>query len=468
MINNKWKHVELPFGNGRVKIKAPPHADALKLVHCAALADPEKTIENSLRHPIASPSLAEITRQKVRANKNAQAVIVVSDNTRPVPYKGSSGILEPIIKILSKKGIKNLNILVANGTHRALDEAELKKFLPDRIFAGDIRVINHLCREKHELRLIGKTPRGSEIWINRHYLDADIKILTGLVEPHFMAGFSGGRKSICPGLIGEASTYIFHGPQLMADQYSDSLNLKKNPCHEESLAMARAAGADFMVNVTLNGENRVTGVFAGDMEKAHLAAIAKVKNDNAIGIAHEYDLVITHAGFVGINHYQAAKAAVEAAKAVKRGGTIILLANNTDKDPVGSSNYKAVLPLLRRLGPDGLNARLGSNAWAFIPEQWEVQMWARVLKKLGSCGKLIYCSPQLTGPDFEADGLPGTDGGSGLEISKDTDTAEIAQSMAQRAIEEFYAENTKGRIAILEEGPYGVPFLKKTPKRTID
>jgi len=457
---NKCKNVKLLFGTGRLKINVPPQADILKLAHCAALSNPKKAIENILRNPISSLPLAEIARKKVQANKNTKAVIVVSDNTRPVPYQGKSGILEPVIKTLQEQNIKDLAILVANGTHRPLAEAELKKFLPAHIFKSGIPVINHLCREKRELRLIGRTPRGSEIWINRHYLDADLKILTGLVEPHFMAGFSGGRKSICPGLIGEESTYIFHGPQFMSDARSTSLNLKHNPCHEEALAMARAAGADFIVNVTLDGANRLTGVFAGDMEKAHLAAIAKVKKDNAILIRQEYDLVITHAGFVGINHYQAAKCAVEAAKAVKKGGTIVLLANNTDKDPVGSPNYKKALPLLRLLNPKGFTARIHSAEWTFIPDQWEVQMWARVFQKLASQGKLIYCSPQLTGPAFDTNGLPGTDGGSGVKISGVLPMAKMARAMAQKAVDEFCSENPDGRIAVLLDGPYGVPLLK--------
>jgi hypothetical protein len=273
-------------------------------------------------------------------------------------------------------------------------------------------------------------------------LDAGIRILTGLVEPHFMAGFSGGRKSICPGIVGQETTYIFHGPDLMADPRSDSLVLEGNPCHEESLAVARLAPPDFCINVTINDAKALTGVFAGDMEVAHQAAAERSRLDNAIPISAEYDMVVTHAGFVGINHYQAAKAACEGVKAVKPGGTLVLLADHADLDPVGSANYRRVLPLLRELGPEGLVRRLRSPDWTFVPEQWEVQMWGRALAKLGSHANLLYCAPQLTGPVFAARGLPGMDGGS-----------------AQEALDTVLARNPGATVAVLKEGPYGVPVL---------
>ena len=143
-------------------------------------------------------------------------------------------------------------MLVATGTHRPLGDAELRTLLPESLFDGRIAIVNHDCRDRESLRHLGRTARGTEVWVNRRYLDADLKILTGLVEPHFMAGVSGGAKAICPGLVGEAVTYGFHSAAMMADPGSRSLHLKDNPCYEEARAVAAMAGADFVVNATIN------------------------------------------------------------------------------------------------------------------------------------------------------------------------------------------------------------------------
>jgi hypothetical protein len=172
-----------------------------------------------------------------------------------------------------------------------------------------------------------------------------------------------------------------------------------------------------------------------------------------VRIENEYDVVVTHAGFSGINHYQAAKAAVEASRAVRRGGTLILVANHTDVDPVGGPNYRQVLPLLRQLGPDGFDRRILAADWKFIPEQWEVQMWARAFRKLGPAGRLIYCAPRVTGNVFVERGLPGIDGGEGLTGLCGRD---LAEAMVQRAMDRFVSG---GRVAVLADGPYVVPLL---------
>jgi hypothetical protein len=334
-----------------------------------------------------------------------------------------------------------------------MTETELRRMLPEAAFCDGVTVTNHRCTETAELRKIGRTKRSTEVWINRRYLDADIKILTGLVEPHFMAGVSGGAKSICPGLVGEQVTYIFHGAAMMSDPRADSLALEGNPCREESRAVAGMAGVDFIINVTIDRNKQVTGVFAGDLDCAYHAATRKALSEVVIPFTQPYDFVLTHSGFVGINHYQAAKAAVEAARAVVPGGTLILAANLTDAHPVGGVNYRRVLPLLRELGHDGAEQRLFAEDWKFIPEQWEIQMWARVFRRLGPNGKFILCSPQLTGDKFTEYGIHGQDGGAGL-----TGTGrELAEAMIQRILQRIQPRH---RLALLADGPYGVPQHK--------
>ena len=232
--------------------------------------------------------------------------------------------------------------------------------------------------------------------------------------------------------------------------------MEDNPCQAEALEVATLAGVDFMVNVTINRERRLTGVFAGALVPAHRAAATRVMDESVIPIAREYDVVVTHAGFVGINHYQAAKAAVEGARAVRTGGTLILTANNTDREPVGGADYRRLLPLLAELGIDELERQLLAPDWTFVPEQWELQMWGRALRKLGRPEGLVYCSPQLTGVAFR--GLPGRDGGAGLVGLAGRD---LAEAMVQRALDETLATTPGVRMAVLVDGPYGVPRVSK-------
>jgi nickel-dependent lactate racemase len=449
--------IELEFGAQALALRLPAHSDVLTLPADTPLPDPAAAIRQALAQPIGTPPLGELAR-RIRLDKpDPAAVIVISDNTRPVPYRGPQGILMPIIEVLRAGGVGRIEILVATGTHRALRAAELRAMLPDEVFDGRIVITNHVCTDAAMLRTIGRTPSGTEISINSHYLDADLKILTGLVEPHFMAGASGGPKAVCPGLVGEPVTCEFHGAALMADERCGSLLCDDNPCHALSLAVAELAGVDFIVNVTLDGAKRLTGVYAGDVRQAHRAAIERIKRAGAIRIAAEYDLVVTHAGFAGINHYQAAKAALEASKAVKPGGTIVMAAHHTDVDPVGGANYRRLLPMLGELGSDGCVDRYFAADWTFVPEQWQVQMWARAFRKLGDFAKLVYCAPSLTGEPFVQRGIPGRDGGAGLPCS--ADERAFAELMVQRAVDDFMRAHPAASVAVLADGPYGVPII---------
>ncbi len=453
---------ELEFGAETLRLLFPDSVKLLAMSPDSPLPNPAAAIRQALMRPIETPSLRDLACRKKTACADPRAVIVVSDNTRPVPYRGPSGILRPIIETLRSAGVRRIEVLVATGMHRSLRPEELRAMLPDAVLDDAIVVTNHVATNMAQLRTIGRTARGTSALVNTRYLDADIKILTGLVEPHFMAGASGGPKSICPGLVGEQVTQVFHGAALMHDERCASLNCRDNPCHAESMAVAEMAGADFIVNVTLNGAKELTGVFAGDLRAAHGAAVDRVMTSNAIRIEREYDVVVTHAGFAGINHYQAAKAAVEAVKAVRPGGTLILAAHHTDTDPVGGSGYRRLLPMLRRDGPEECTRCFMDPAWKFVPEQWEIQMWGRAFRKLGAMDRLIYCAPRLTGDRFRQNQLPGRDGGAGLSSGvSDRDTAE---AMVQRALDDYLRNHPAAAIAVLPDGPYGVPLPGSPPR----
>lgn len=462
--------VALDLGRSRVRISVPPDADVLSMTEPGPLADPQSAIHHALDNPIGSEPLSVIVRRAVAANPDATAVVVVSDNTRPVPYSGEQGILWPVVSTLLDNGVKatNLVVLVATGTHRALCTQELMDMLDRRIFDNGICVVNHDCRADN-LAYLCKTSRGSCVHINRLYLEADLKILTGLVESHFMAGVSGGRKSVCPGLISESSTYVFHGPELLESSNARDLVLEGNPVHEESLEVAEAAGVDFIVNVTLNSRMELTGVFAGDLRRAHESAALYLSRYVSIPIERKYDLVVTHAGFVGVNHYQAAKAAVVALPALAETcSRLIMIADHSDPLPLGSSKYRTVLHLLKLLGAERFVKLIFSEDWVFIPEQWQVQMWAKVFRKL-EMRHLIYAAAGLSADDECV--IPGV---TALEYLREkrcgarsfSSLEEVAQAAIWAAADELRSlKGTEPSIAILKDGPYGIVGERCTCQR---
>lgn len=451
----------LPFGPKNIALTFSDEVEVLSMGTPVALADPGQAVQDALNDSIGSPGLDEVIAHKMSSGEDLSAVIVISDNTRPVPYRGESGILWPIIERLLKQGVRaeKIIVLVATGMHRGLTDDEISSMLDARVLEAGVQVINHNCQDNERLVHLGQTKRGSEIYINRLYLDADIKILTGLVESHFMAGASGGRKSICPGIIGEASTFVFHGAPMMADPNTTDLLLEGNPCHEESFEVANKAGADYIVNVTLDHEFNLTGVFAGHLKDAHEAAVEHLKTYTAVPWSGEYDVVLTHAGFVGINHYQAAKAGTVAARIVKPGGHVLMVANTTDTDVVGSLAYRTVLQILKLSGPEALEKTLLSPDWKFIPEQWQVQMWARLFKKI-PLENFHYYSPQFTDADYRV-----CAGGRLAELANvdavSVEPETLIPELFEKALAKLQSQHTGPeplRVAYLKDGPYGIPL----------
>lgn len=450
------QRMQLSFADELLELELPDSVEVLGMSAPRTLPDPAAAVERALDVPVGTPPLRELARRLLADRPEARAVVVISDNTRPVPYSGEQGILWPVVRRLREAGFppERIRILVAAGTHRPLGEAELRRMLDPRVFELGLQILNHRAEQRDLLVHLGRTSQGEEVYINRHYMEADLRILTGLVESHFLAGASGGRKSICPGLIGEQSTYRFHSAQMLDHPAARDLNLAGNPCHEEALEVARLAGADFIVNVTLDPRFRLTGVFAGELEQAHLRAFEHLCSYAAVPFRAPYDLVITHAGFVGINHYQSVKAGLAALPAVGEGGRMLILAANTDVDPVGSARYRSVLTLLTLIGVERFRRLIFSPDWSFIPEQWEVQAWARILDRLGPEG-LIYYSPHLASADAAI--LPGVDGNRYLppELRHKREPGSLGRGV--QAVVRGVLESVRSpRIAFLSDGPYGI------------
>lgn len=446
------------FGRIQVPVSLPDGTDILRMGRSRVLASPAAAIRDAIRTPLGTPPLAEIVRQTLRAKPDAQAVIVISDNTRPVPYTGESGILLPLIEELLEAGLSTsqISLLVATGTHHAMRPETVRELLDPRVLALGLPLYNHDCRDFSQLVSVGKTRIGGEILLNRRYVESDIKILTGLVESHFMAGASGGRKSICPGLLAERSIHVLHGASILSSPQAADLILEGNPVHEEALDVARMGGCDFIVNVTLDAAYRLTGVFCGDLDKAHRAAVNMLKTYAAIPSKSRYDLVISQTGYAGINHYQAAKAALVCASLLEREGICILAASHPDTDPIGGDNYKKMMRLLGELGSESFLDTILDPSWTFVPEQWEAQMWTRLFK-ISPPENLYYCSLEIPEADF--DWLPGSDARS-FAPGADSLTL-LVKGALDRALP--WLEKRLGRtprIVALPDGPYGIPFLR--------
>jgi len=458
-----WKDVRLEHGKDFLMVRIPSYCDILKLRGAAALANPKQEIENALSKPIESQPIENIIASHKSPSETSVA-IAVSDDTRPVPYNGEreDGIILPLLRRLERIGVKskNIKIVVATGTHLSTSQ-EWKKEAFGEFINTRYKILDH-DSSSSDLSCLGSID-GVEVKINREFLKADTHIITGLVEPHFMAGFSGGRKAICPGLVNWETTHFLHSAEFMESPNATNLVLKGNPCHDFASKVAHRARVDFSVNVTLNGEGKVTGVFAGHVDRAYYEAVAKAKMQSTIPVNREYDIVLTQGGSVATNHYQAAKAAYGVIPIIKRGGIVILVAHNSSEEPVGKDGYIKGMEALGQIGPGRFARVIKSGGWRFIPDQWQVQKWDQFFSKIGDFDGLIYCTTNIPPRDLKE--LPGK---SGYELvgEKNVKIDEILQTAIFYGIRKMERRTAgKPSMALVREGPYAVPL--KTDRRSM-
>lgn len=459
-----WKKIEVEFGDEFLEISVPPDCEILHMKKMPPLADPKEEISKALNNPIGTPKLEEIIRSKDKPVHEVTVCVTVSDITRPVPYKGENGVLLPLLEIIEGAGIQrhNLVLVVGNGMHRA-STIEEKLFMFGKEVVENYRIVDHNCGDLSSQVLAAHTSKGTEVHVNKTFYDADVKIVTGLVESHFMAGISGGRKGVCPALVNTTTIQKFHGAEFLEHPNATNLVLEGNPCHEEALEVAQTVGVDFLVNTTLGHRLSITEVFAGGLVEAHLAAFEAMREFVQVPIGEPFDIVLTHAGYVGRDHYQSAKCAVGAMPAVKEKGIMVIAANNVDAVPIGSPEYKTLLHLLKILGPDRYVSILRHPGWLFTKDQWEPEMWGKPIRKLGEDG-LIYCAPHISEEDYKI--IPGISGYDFIDGDiHSSSTRKKAEAMCQNAI--IYAvhhprfRGARPTIAFVAEGPYAIPFLKQ-------
>lgn len=277
------------------------------------LDDEPAAITHALRNPLGNRLLAEAVHPCDRV------VVIVTDNTRACP---DDRILPPLLAELQRVvSPEQITIVVALGLHPPLDREQLCALLGTEIVEG-YRVVNH---DPDSVVNIGTTTRGTPVDINPIVVDADFRVSTGFIEPHFFAGFSGGRKSIAPGVFGLKSAYVNHGYRMVADPRARAGVLKDNPIHEDMVEQARMARLDFIVNVLLNDDKQITHVFAGDLEAAHEAGCAAALKIVGADVPHRVDIAITtNSGApLDLDLYQTIKGMENASRVTRDGGVVI-------------------------------------------------------------------------------------------------------------------------------------------------
>ena len=365
--------VKLNYGKQGLSVEVPESPGfqgVLRPDEAAPVADLEAAFRDALCNPIKSASLGEL------AQGQQDACVVISDITRPVP---NHLILPPLLAEIEKAGIKReaITILIATGIHRPNEGEELVSLVGHEIVAN-YRIINHFSKDADEMVLVGEINNGVPALINRHYVEAGLKILTGFIEPHMWAGFSGGRKSILPGISSLATLEFMHGPEMIADPMTVYGALDGNPFHEAGLAIMAKAGADFIVNVTLDTKKRITRVFAGDPVAAHLEGCRFLAPLCTKTLAEPLDFIVTtNSGApLDLNLYQTVKGITGAAPVVKDGGEIVIA--SACSEGAGSPEYVDILNMVNT--PADFIRRLRAREF-FIADQWCAQETYQVILK---------------------------------------------------------------------------------------
>ena len=323
----------LAFGRSGITLQLPD-GPRYMLAHtrtAAALAEPRSEIENALSRPVAGPSLREVAAGK------QTAAIAVCDITRPAP---NTTTLPPVLRHLHSVGIpvEGICILIATGLHRAATEAEIQSIVgPD--IASRYRVLNHDARERAQHRWLGVTRRDTPVYIDERFLSADLHLTLGLIEPHLMLGFSGGRKLIAPGVAAQETIKVIHSPRFMREPMATEGETEENPLHAELLEMAAMARHDFMLDVTLTPSREISGVFAGAAVEAHAAGVRFLKETSVNRLPERADLVITSAaGYpLDLTFYQTIKGVTAAQHVAKPGGRILVLGECSEG--IGSAEF---------------------------------------------------------------------------------------------------------------------------------
>jgi len=363
--------IRLAYGKKGLEVRLPDDLDPalVEPEYVPALAEPAQSVRDALRRPIGSQALRDVVRSSDKVS------VVFNDITRPTPYPV---ILPALLAELDHVRDDHLVLLNATGTHRPNTEPELRTMLGDQIVER-FRIVQNDALDPGAHACVGTTRSGNEIWLHKEYIECDVRILTGFIEPHFFAGFSGGGKACMPGLALLETVLRNHSVAHLDDPGANWGITHGNPAWEEILEAASMVPPVFLLNVTLNRDKQITGVFAGDLVQAHEEGCAFAKKTAMVPVKQPYDIVITtNSGYpLDLNVYQSIKGISAASQIVKKGGNIIMAAECWD----GIPDHGQYARLLRKAkSPEHLLETVRAPGFS-VQDMWQVQIQALILQK---------------------------------------------------------------------------------------
>ena len=420
--------VRLDYGADGLDLELPANAAERTTVirprFPAPLRAADDAIRRALREPTAGPPLAE------RVPPGATVAISVCDPTRAQPR---IPMLRAILEEIPTPP-ERVTLLIATGTHRAATLAELEAMLGSELLSA-CAVVNHDCRNDSELVRLPDDGSGVPVLLNRRFLDADVRITTGFVEPHFFAGFSGGPKMVAPGLAGLETVLVLHDEARIGHPQAVFGVTEGNPVHDDVRAIAHRVGVDFGLDVLLDGDKRITGVFGGDLLAEHAAACVRSHREAMCPVDQPFEVVVaTNSGYpLDQNLYQAVKGMSAAERIVTPGGTIFCAAECRDGIPDDGAYARAL-----RAGGSLAEVREALSASAVRrPDDWQIQVHCRILER----ARVGLCS----------------------SLADDTVRAahlEPVPDLSLACREALEAAGPEARLAVLPHGPVTIPYLR--------
>ena len=422
--------VHLLYGQDGIDVNVPDDI-RVTLVHKHAmtpLTNPSLAVRHALERPVKSPPLTELARGK------KTACILICDVTRPVP----NGTLLPVlIETLCEAGIskEDILILVATGLHRPNEGDELREIVGTKEVFQSVRIENHLARDAEAHVDLGKTSGGIPIMIDRRFVEADLKIATGLVEPHFMAGYSGGRKVVAPGVAFQDTILMFHTARILEHPKSENCVIEGNPLHKEQTEIVRAIGEIVSLNVVIDEQRRIGFVNFGEIEAGHLEAVDFMRKYAEVSMPRRFKTIVTtSAGYpLDKTYYQTVKGMVGVIDILEPGGTIIIAGECSEG--MGSQEFVDAQRLLGRVGPKRFMTILEGRDKALVDE-WQTEMLLKALRM----GTIQLYTTQLSKKDLE-------------------DVYVESVFSVEEAIMASVKAHGDKEIAIVPEGPYVIPLF---------
>ena len=421
--------VNLAYGKLGLEAELPDQAGVIEPRYLRGLPDEAAALRQALRRPVDCRPLREL------AGPRDSVAVVVCDITRPMP---SRRVLPVVLGELDHLDPSQITIFVATGTHRANTPDELAEMLGPEIVSR-YRVINHDAFDLGSHEYLGDLSSGGPIWIERRFLACSVKVLTGFVEPHFFAGFSGGPKMVAPGLAALETVLHLHGAAFIGHPRATWGITESNPIHDAVREIAARVAPDFSLDVTINKEHAITAVFAGELFAAHRRGCAFVRETAMQSVAGPFDVVVTtNSGYpLDQNLYQAVKGMSAAAQIVKSGGAIVAAAECRDGLPE-HGNYKDILRMVN--SSEGLLDLIEAPGFQ-MHDQWQAQVQGIVQRK----ARVYLKSDGLTAEQIR-----------GAHLLPCDDVEETVR----RLLSDYGPSAT---LAVLPQGPQTIPYVESLP-----